>query len=212
MQARKSYGQFCALARALDHIGDRWTLLIVRELLIGPKRFSQLVEALAGIATNLLTERLRQLEQDGIIERSDHPQRSAQVTYSLSPLGRQLEPAVFDLIRWGAVWMASGPGADRIEPHWAILALRALLESPAVKEPRGALKLDMGSDAVWAVLDGKGRRVTTSPPVQRERAVLSGDFPAVLAVASGLSGSGELNVGIEGDRGFAAAALGLEEI
>ena len=108
---RKTYGQFCALARALDHVGDRWTLLIVRELLPGPRRFAELLAGLPGVAPNLLVDRLRSLQASGIVERSSHPPRSASVTYTLTDLGRGLEPSVHALIRWGAVSIAPAPAA-----------------------------------------------------------------------------------------------------
>lgn len=207
MQIKKSYGQFCALARALDHVGDRWTLLIVRELLIGPRRFAELLQALPGIATNLLVARLRQLEADGIIERSDHPPRSPMVTYRLSALGRALEPAVFGLIRWGAAWMAAGPGGDRADARWAILALQALLDAPHFTRPKGVLKVEVGGEVVWVLIGADGRKVATGAPPKQEKAVVSGDFPAILALASGLRRPEELDVQIEGDRSFAESAL-----
>lgn len=207
MQAPKSYGQFCALARALDHVGDRWTLLIVRELLLGPKRFGELLERLPGIATNLLAHRLARLEADGIAARSDHPQRSALVTYRLTPLGKALEPAVFEMIRWGAAWMGSGPGGDRVDGRWAALALRALLESPAFRRPAGALKLEIGGQQLWVLVGRQGRVVSSQPPKAEPQAVVSGPFPAVMAIAAGIGDSEAEKVQISGDKRFALAAL-----
>jgi DNA-binding HxlR family transcriptional regulator len=100
---RRTYGQFCGLAHALDVVGERWTLLIVRELSSGPKRYSQLLEALSGIGTSLLAARVRQLEADGIIGRRlllDQP--SAAVAYELTDAGCELAQAVVPLALWGA--------------------------------------------------------------------------------------------------------------
>ncbi|MET4427849.1 MULTISPECIES: helix-turn-helix domain-containing protein [unclassified Mycolicibacterium] len=100
---RRTYGQFCGLAHALDVVGERWTLLIVRELSSGPKRYSQLLEALSGIGTSLLAARVRQLEADDIIGRRlllDQP--SAAVAYELTDAGRELAQAVVPLALWGA--------------------------------------------------------------------------------------------------------------
>src|SRR5271156_5649061 len=102
----RSYGQYCALAKALDVIGDRWTLRIVRELLIrGACRYTDLRHGLPGIATNLLAERLRELEQAGLVRREDAPPPIATALFSLTPRGEQLRPVVYELGRWGAPLM-----------------------------------------------------------------------------------------------------------
>ncbi|MDQ4097061.1 MAG: helix-turn-helix transcriptional regulator, partial [Actinomycetota bacterium] len=124
----KRYGQFCGLARALEHVGDRWTLLVIRELLLAPSTYGDLLAALDGIPTNLLADRLRQLEGDGVVARETDPEDRRRATYRLTPLGQGLEPALLALIRWGAHWMRTGRGNDRFEPGWTLLALRALLQ------------------------------------------------------------------------------------
>ena len=105
----RSYDQYCALAKALDVVGDRWTLLIVRELLVRPCRYSELQDGLAGIATNLLAERLRQLEGAGVIDREGDGR------YELTDRGRRLGTAVHELVRWGAPLMLAGQGTDAFE-------------------------------------------------------------------------------------------------
>lgn len=116
----KTYAQYCGLAKALDHVGDRWTLLIVRELLVGTRRYSQLRAALPGIATNLLADRLRALTEDGIVE-------SAEEGYRLTPFGHGLEDAVNGLVRWGGRWMTERDEREMFRPEWLVVALRALL-------------------------------------------------------------------------------------
>jgi len=98
----RSYNQFCALAYALDAVGERWTLLIIRELLAGPRRFTDLIEGLPGISTNLLSERLKRLEQRGIINRRVLPPPAASTVYELTAFGEMLENAVLELGRWGS--------------------------------------------------------------------------------------------------------------
>ncbi len=101
--SRRTYGQFCGLAHALDVVGERWTLLIVRELASGPKRYTELADALAGIGTSLLANRMRQLESDGVVQRRlalDQP--GSAVVYELSDAGRELAAAVAPLAVWGA--------------------------------------------------------------------------------------------------------------
>lgn len=122
----RSYQQYCALARALDHVGGRWTLLIVRELLLGPKRFTDLRDNLPGIATNLLTDRLRALQADGIVRTQELPPPAASAVYQLTDLGHGLEEPVHALIRWGSHWMTAGSGDDAFRPEWLAVALEAL--------------------------------------------------------------------------------------
>jgi DNA-binding HxlR family transcriptional regulator len=98
----RSYNQYCGLAYALDIVGERWTLLIVRELFAGPRRFKDLIEGLPDISTNLLADRLKNLEQQGIINRRVLPPPAGSTVYELTPLGRDLEQAVLELGRWGS--------------------------------------------------------------------------------------------------------------
>jgi DNA-binding HxlR family transcriptional regulator len=98
----RSYNQFCALSFALDAIGERWTLLIIRELLPGPRRFTDLLDGLPGISTNLLTERLKNLEGQDIIARRTLSPPAASTVYELTPFGRELETPIIELGRWGS--------------------------------------------------------------------------------------------------------------
>src|SRR3954463_4268528 len=98
----RGYKQYCGLARALDIAGDRWTLLIVRELAPGPRRFTDLVDGLPGISRNLLTERLRALERDGLIARQELPPPAARRVSELTHDGRDLGKAMMPLVAWGA--------------------------------------------------------------------------------------------------------------
>lgn len=167
----KSYAQFCGLARALDHVGDRWTLLIVRELLIEPRRYSQIREALPGVATNLLADRLRSLEADGLIR------KEAAGTYRLTNLGRGLEGAIHELVRWGAVWMSEGRGSDHFHPQWLAVALGALLPVG----PFDTIEIH-ADDEVLHVADGR----VSLGPLERPDAVITGSTEDILAVAAGM--------------------------
>src|SRR5687768_14679131 len=108
---RRSYGQYCGLARALDVVGDRWNLLIVRQLLIGAARYGELLDGLPGLATNLLAERLRDLETAGVVERRLADEGNA-IAYALTPWGAELREPVDALIRWSTPLMVRGPGGD----------------------------------------------------------------------------------------------------
>ena len=98
----RSYDQYCGLGFALDVIGERWAPLVVRELLCGPRRFSDLLAGMPGVATNTLTTRLEELERNGLINRSLLPPPAASAVYALTAKGRGLEPAIIALVRWVA--------------------------------------------------------------------------------------------------------------
>ena len=125
------YQQYCALARALDVAGDRWTLLIIRELVPGPRRFTDLLQGLPGISRNLLTERLRDLERDGVVTRQELPPPAARQVYALTADGRDLAAAIAPLIAWGAKRLSDRDAADRFHPRWAGIGMSALADRDA---------------------------------------------------------------------------------
>src|SRR5207249_785350 len=114
------YRQYCAVAKALDVVGDRWTLLVVRELLLrGPSRYTDIREGLPGVATNLLADRLRELEHAGVVVRRKEPPPVAATVFELTPRGRELAPVVGALGRWGMPFMTEAPGeADEVRSRW----------------------------------------------------------------------------------------------
>lgn len=122
----RSYRQYCGLARALDVVGDRWNLLVVRQLLIAPARYRDLIDGLPGVATNLLSDRLGDLENAGVVERR-LAERGKGVVYALTPWGAELREPVEALIRWSTPMMVRGAEGDKFQPEWLLVALRALL-------------------------------------------------------------------------------------
>src|SRR5436309_1500266 len=117
--AMRSYGQYCALAKALDVIGDRWNLLIVRELMLrGPCRYTDLHSGLPGIATNLLADRLSDLERGGVVARDEAPPPVATALFRLTERGEALKPALLELLRWGAPLMTEPTGDEEFRSHW----------------------------------------------------------------------------------------------
>ena len=110
---KRSYDQSCGLATALDLLGERWTLLILRDLVLGPQRYTDLLDGLGGIGTNLLANRLRELEALGLVRKRELPPPAASTVYELSEEGRELEPAIAALGRWGAryVTLPESPGS-----------------------------------------------------------------------------------------------------
>lgn len=166
----RSYGQFCGLARSLDVVGERWTLLIVRELLPGPMRYTELKNSLSGIATNLLAERLKSMEANGIIER----RLDDTVVYALTSWGEGLREPMEALGRWGTPLLATGRGDDAFQPRWLALALPALLRgataSRAVEvgiETDGfsmVLRIDEDGPQTFVRSDGMPETVLIAPP------------------------------------------------
>lgn len=196
----KSYRQYCGLARALDHVGDRWTLLMVRELLMGARSYKALSEALPGLADNLLTQRLAHLEADGLTARSSNPTRSKSVSYQLTAAGRALEPAIFELIRWGGMWMTSGPGEDAVRPEWLILALRALLEDRDVTMPQGRVLVVVPGHSLTVGIGPEGRWVRPDASFDEPAlAVIRGGFDQILGLAAGHLDVHSPQLSIEGD-------------
>ena len=122
--SKRSYEQFCGLAKALDVVGERWTMLVVRGLLLGPLRYSDLLRGLPGITTNLLAKRLKEMEENGLVERVRTAAGESGHAYRLTEIGRALEPAVHALGAWGWRWMTQpGPGEHR-SLEWLLVALR----------------------------------------------------------------------------------------
>lgn len=127
----RTYNQFCALARALDVLGERWTLLIVRELLLGPRRFGDLLSGLPGIAPNLLSDRLRALAAEGVVQRTTLPPPAGSRVYELTERGRRLRPAVLALARWGMDPIAPPREGEERRPGWYAVALEAAFRPQA---------------------------------------------------------------------------------
>jgi DNA-binding HxlR family transcriptional regulator len=134
MSARdvRSYGHFCMLAKALERVGDRWTLLVVRDLLSGPKRFTDLMERMAGITPKTLTQRLRDLEADGLVE-VDRLAGRREVWYRLSPSGEDLGPALEELLLWGLRHAAEPLRPDEpVHPEHVLHAVQLQLQREGV--------------------------------------------------------------------------------
>ena len=135
----KCYDQYCPIAHSLGLIGERWTLLVVRELLYGPKRYTDLVDHLPGIGTNILAARLKELEAGGIVEKKKLPPPWASTVYELTPAGRELRPVLHELARFGAR-LIGPPPPDALDEGWLIGALDLAL-SPLCKGARIAFRV-----------------------------------------------------------------------
>jgi DNA-binding HxlR family transcriptional regulator/putative sterol carrier protein len=182
--SRRTYDQFCGLARAMDILGERWSLLIVRELLIGPKRFSDLMDGLPGIGPNALSARLKSLESDGLVGKRKLPPPAGSTVYELTELGRGLEPVVHDLIRWGVNLLdAPGPRTS-FRPGWIVTTIRALLDPSLARGLHRTYRLRIDEEVFTARIDDGA--VDISPGEDGEADVaLAADSDTVLDIASG---------------------------
>ena len=148
----KRYGQYCPVAHSLDLVGERWSLLVVRELMEGPKRYTDLVDGLPGIGTNILASRLKDLEAGGIVQKTKLPPPAASTVYELTQCGNDLRPVLHELARWGARTLGPPP-LDALRPGWLKNALEIAL-SPAVTQ--GRLAFRVGEEEA-SVVDGKSQ-------------------------------------------------------
>ncbi len=195
----RSYDQYCGLARSLEIVGDRWNLLIVRELLIAPARYRDLIERLPGIATNLLADRLRDLEAAGVVERRLAGEGSV-VDYTLTPWGAELRQPIEGLLRWSTPLMISGPaGSDSFRPEWLTLAVPALLDGRVKVRSVVTIGLVLGNETLQLRATRSGFEV--GPPDGRKLDASISTGPAcVLGLAAGALALGD------------ARALGLVEV
>lgn len=140
----RAYGQYCGFSRALEVVGERWALLIVRDLLVGPRRFTDLHRGLGGIPTNILTSRLKELEEAGVLARRLLPRPTGSVVYELTPYGLELEDAVLALGRWGAKALGNPRPGETLTLDSVIMAMRTTFQPKAARKVRASYELRMG--------------------------------------------------------------------
>ena len=175
----RGYGQFCGLARALDLVGGRWALLVVRDLLTGPKRFGELQEGLQGIPTNVLTSRLRELEEAGIVERRVRSHPGGGVDYALTEYGLELEEPVLRLGFWGAKALGSPAEGDVISVDSLALALRGAFRSEKARGPQRLYELRVDGKPLRIAV--KGSRVSVPASSPEEPDVVVETAPGVMS-------------------------------
>jgi DNA-binding HxlR family transcriptional regulator/putative sterol carrier protein len=149
----RRFDQYCPVAHALCLVGERWSLLVVRELLHGPKRYTDLVEGLPGIGTNILATRLRDLEEAGVVRKRKLPPPAASSVYELTEYGAGLEEAVHALARWGARSLGPPGPDDELYPEWGVNALPALFDPEAARGLSETYVLRIGEDVFSARLE-----------------------------------------------------------
>jgi DNA-binding HxlR family transcriptional regulator len=132
--SNRTYGQYCGVARALELVGERWALLIVRDLILGPRRFTDLQRGLGRVPSNILSSRLKELEESGVIARRALPRPSSAIVYELTEYGRELEPIVMDLQRWGGKSLGPPRAGDRFSANSFLLGFRIGFQPEAAKD------------------------------------------------------------------------------
>jgi DNA-binding HxlR family transcriptional regulator len=144
--ARKTYAQYCPVARALDVVGERWTLLVVRDLLMGPKRYTDLRDGLPGIATDILTARLRTLEQAGFVHRRELPRPAPATVYELTEDALQLRHAILALGRVGMATLGGPEAGEDVRPERMVLGLRVSLRRDEFAELTETYELNIDGE------------------------------------------------------------------
>jgi DNA-binding HxlR family transcriptional regulator len=187
MARRRSYHQFCGVARALDVVGERWSLLIVRNLLLGPRRYSDLLAELPGLTTNLLAKRLKEMEAAGLLAKTDAHPPHGPVVYDLTAAGAALEPVVMELGRWGGRLMDRPRARDRVDLGLALLALK--------RRYRGGATMTVGIDAgsrAFSLRFTPDRLVVRDRPAEDPSCLLEADTETLRALFAGAAAADEL--------------------
>jgi DNA-binding HxlR family transcriptional regulator len=211
MVTMRTYDDACAAAHALDLVGERWALLVVRELLLGPKRFTDLRAGIPKASPNVLAQRLRELERAGVVRRRRLPPPAASRVYELTEWGAELEPVVLSLGRWGAR-SPSRPRDAALGVDSMILSLRTMFDARAAEGLEATYELRLGEEVFWAVVSG-GRLEVGRGSAEEPDAVVDTDAGTLTAlVYEGRSleeavGSGDVR--IEGDESAVELFLGL---
>jgi DNA-binding HxlR family transcriptional regulator len=191
----RSYKQHCGIARALDLVGERWALLVLRELVLGPRRFTDLKEGLPGIATNVLSQRLRQLERDGIVARRRLPAPAASNVYELTEYGEELVPILLDFGRWGARSLGPRPPEHTTQGRWFAVALKAFHEPEAAADITATVAIDLGDAEVTLRLD-RGKLDVVPGLEEDADLAITADAETLVAYLAGAKAT----VDAEGDR------------
>ncbi len=199
----KPFEQYCPVAHALCLVGDRWALLILRDLLHGQKRYTDLLEGLPGIGTNILAKRLRDLEEAGIVAKRKLPPPAASTVYELTDYGRELEEVFHALARWGARSLGPpGPG-DELYPEWGVNAVAALFVPDAARGLAETYVLNVDGDVFSIELDD-GRMHASPGAVEQASVTIETDMTTFFGLAQGELTPAQATkqglVSIEGDK------------
>jgi DNA-binding HxlR family transcriptional regulator/putative sterol carrier protein len=179
----RSYGQFCGLARALELVGERWALLIVRDLLVGPRRFTDLRQGLPRIPTNVLAERLKELEQAGVVRRRVLPRPAASIVYELTEYGSQLDDVVRRLGLWGAQSLGQPRPGEIMTADSMVIAMRSAFVPEAAGGPRITYLLRLGEIVLHLRIEHRALAVAEGEVAEADLVIEAG--PAIKDLMSG---------------------------
>jgi DNA-binding HxlR family transcriptional regulator len=183
--SRRTYGHYCATARTLDVVGERWTLLLVRELLTGPERFGDLLASLPGIGTGLLAARLKYLQEEGVVRQVTLPPPARTPAYALTEAGADLEPAVLALARWGMKWAwGERTGGEAFRAGWAVLGMQAIFDPDAARDTRLVYEYRVDDDVFHGRVED-GTLESVHGPAQRPDVIIETGGDAFLELSSG---------------------------
>jgi len=212
MTSKRSYGDACGVARALDAVGERWALMVVRELLLGPKRFTDIRAGLPSLSADVLAQRLRGLEGAGVVRRRTMPPPAASKVYELTPSGEALEPVILALGRWGGANAAppcAGMGMS-FDAH--VLSMRSLFRPDLAGDFAARIELRLGEGHFRATVAGGSFEIDPGEDPAAD-ATLETDPGTLLALIHGRRELAEVQrageIAIEGDEAVAARFLGL---
>jgi DNA-binding HxlR family transcriptional regulator len=180
MVSKRTYGDRCGIARALDLVGERWALLVVRELLLGPKRFTDLRTGLPHVSTDVLAQRLRELEHAGVLQRGTLPPPAGSRIYELTARGQALEPVVLELGRWGSV-APFPPGAARMSDDAFVIALKTVFDPAAADGLAARYELRLGEQRFRLEVAG-GRLEAARGAAESPDATIESDAGTLAAV------------------------------
>src|SRR4051794_36212867 len=181
----RSYNQWCSLAKALDVVGERWSLLVIRELLDGPKRYTDLRDGIPGISTDVLAARLKDLEDDGVVERATLPPPAASKVYQLTELGFGLAPATAALSRWGAQLLGPKKDDEEFRPHWLVLGLRGVLRADRAADVSIDVEFDLLAGSRVRVRVDDGRLTYVDDPTTPADVTVHADLATLSDIAAG---------------------------
>ncbi len=202
----RTYGQFCGLARALELVGERWALLIVRDLVLGPKRYTQLKAGLPRIPPSMLSARLNELEASGVVRRRVRPDLDAGLVYELTDYGSELDRVLLDLGLWGARSLSRLASGDVVTLDAAILSLYTTFQGEAAAGLRVTYEIHYpGKMVLRAVVDDGSLEVSEGRHADADLVIRCGQGPALLDLMSGQASPAEAvrsgRLSIEGDLG-----------
>ena len=201
----KSYGQYCGVGRAMELVGERWALLIVRDLLVGPKRYTDLRAGLPKIPTNVLATRLKELEQGGVVARRVEPSPSRAIVYELTPYGADLDQVVLALGRWGARSLGELRPGEIVTTDILVMALRSTFRPDRAKKVRARVSYEVrfGDLIVHALVDDEALEVAAGP-IDKPNVVIEARGPLSPLLNGEIDGEAALKTGLVTTDGSAA--------